>query len=157
MAENAAARFLPSSFCNLACDDLTDSAETKFAAFHVTLYLFAMFWSRAFSDHNNCSQITSRLARLDHAGDLVEIEWDFRNQNNVRSSSNAAVQRDPAGMAAHYLDDHDPPVTRRRCMHPIKRVHYDSNGRIESECCRSGLEIVVDGLGHADAVDASFL
>src|SRR6267378_2097906 len=157
MAENTAARFLSSAFWNLAGHDFTDSAETKFAAFHITLYLFAVFWSRAFSDHNNCSQIASRLARLDHAGDLVEIEWNFRNQNNIRSSSNAAVQRDPAGMAAHYFDYHDSPVTRRRRMHPIECVHHDSDSRIESECCRSGLEIVVDGLGNADAIDASFL
>src|SRR6267143_4538321 len=157
MAKNAAARFLSSAFCNLACDDFTDSAETKFAAFHVTLYLFTVFWSRAFSDHNNCSQVTSHFARLHHAGDLVEIEWNFRNQNNIRSSSNAAVQRDPAGMAAHYFDHHDSPVARGRCMHPIERVHYDSDSRIESECSRSGLEIVVDGLGNADAIDASFL
>src|SRR6266516_8142974 len=157
MAENAAARFFSSAFCNLARHDFPDSAETKFAAFHVALYLFAVFWSRAFSDHNNCSQIASRLARLDHAGDLVEIEWDFRNQNNIRSSSNAAVQRNPAGMAAHYFDHHDSPVTGRRCMNPIECVHYDSDSRIESECCRSGLEIVVDGLGDADAIDDSFL
>jgi hypothetical protein len=74
MAENAAARFFSNAFCNLACDDFTDSTQTKFTAFHVALYLFAVFWSRAFGDHNNCSQITSRLARPDHAGDLVEIE-----------------------------------------------------------------------------------
>src|SRR4029453_1460892 len=157
MAENAAAGFFSSAFCNLVCDDFPDSAETEFSAFHVTLYLFAVFWSRAFTDHNNCSQITSRLARLNHAGDLVEIERNFRNQNNVRSSSDAAVQRDPAGMAAHYFDHHDSPVTGRRCMHSIECIHYDSDSRIESECCRSGLEIVVDGLGYADAIDPSFL
>src|SRR5439155_5319294 len=157
MAENTAARFFSSAFCNLACDDFTDSAETKFAAFHVTLYLFAVFWSRAFSDHNNCSQIASRLARLDHAGHLVEIEWDFRNQNNVCSSGDAAVQRDPAGMATHYFDHHDSPVTGCRSMHPIERVHYDSDSRVESECCRSGLEVVVDGFGNPDAIDASLL
>src|SRR4030095_686308 len=157
MAENAAAGFFSSAFCNLVSHASPDPAEMKFAAFHVALYLFAVFWSRAFSDHNNCSQITSRLARLNHAGDLVEIERNFRNQNNVRSSSDAAVQRDPAGMAAHYFDHHDSPVTGRRCMHSIECVHYDSDSRIESECCRSGLEIVVDGLGNADAIEAGFL
>src|SRR5438128_6193526 len=120
MTENAAARFFSSAFCNFARHDFPDSAETKFAAFHVTLYLFAVFWSRAFSDHNNCSQIASRLARLDHAGHLVEIEWDFRNQNNVCSSGDAAVQRDPTGVTSHYFHDHDSPVTGRRGVHPIE-------------------------------------
>src|SRR4029077_3400780 len=72
-------------------------------------------------------------------------------------SGDAAVQRDASGMAAHYFDHHDSPVTRRRRMHPIERIHYDSDSRIESECCRSGLEIVVDGVGNAGAIDASFL
>src|SRR4030095_11271361 len=157
MAENAAARFFSSAFCNLACDDFTDSAETKFAAFHVALPLFAMFGPGALCDDNNSPQVTRRLARFDRAGDFVEIEWNFRNQNNIGSSSDAAVQRNPSGVASHYFLDHDSPVTGGRGVHPIERVHYNSDSRIESECCRSGLEIVVDCLGDANAIDASFL
>src|SRR5947199_389171 len=60
-------------------------------------------------------------------------------------------------MASHYFDYHDPPVTGGRCVHPIKPVHYDSDSRIESERCRSGLEIVVDCLWDADAINTRFL
>src|SRR4030095_2016296 len=102
MAENAAARFFSSAFCNLACDDFTDSAETKFAAFHVALHLFAMFWPRALCDDNNSPQVTRRLARFDRAGDFVEIEWNFRNQNNIGSSSDGALQRNTSRGAAPY-------------------------------------------------------
>jgi hypothetical protein len=42
-------------------------------------------------------------------------------------------------------------------MHPIERVHYDGDGRIESECCRSSFEIVVDCLRDANAINTGFL
>src|SRR4029079_4542567 len=157
MPENATARFFSSAFGNLARDDFTDSAKAKFAAFHVAFDLFAMFWSRTFSDHNNTPQISSRLTRFDHARDFVEIEWNFGNQNNIGAACDAAVQRDPAGVATHYFDHHDSPVTRRRGVHPIERVHYDCDSRIESERRRSGFDIVVDCLRNANAINAGFL
>src|SRR4029077_612781 len=45
----------------------------------------------------------------------------------------------------------------RRSVKSVQRVHYDINGRIETErgCCR--FEIVVDRLRYTDAVDASLL
>src|SRR6267378_5330584 len=157
MAQNAAACFLASAFRNLVRYNVADSAQTEFAAFHVALHLFAVFRSRTFCDHNNSSQIASRLPRFDHARDLVEIEWNFRNQNDIGPAGDAAVQRDPAGVASHYFHNHDASVTARRSMHPIECVHYDGDGRIESECCRSGFEIVVDCLRNANAINTGFL
>src|SRR5258708_8482967 len=72
-------------------------------------------------------------------------------------ASDPAVKSDPAGVASHYFDTHDPPVARRCSMHPIERVHYDGDGRIESECCRSSFEIVVDCLRDANAINTGFL
>src|SRR6185312_1605975 len=133
MPKNDAACLLPSALCNLVRNDFTDPAKAKFAAFHIAFDLFAMFWSRTFSDHNNTPQIASRLTRFDHARDFVEIEWNFGNQNNIGAACDAAVQRDPAGVATHYFDHHDAPVTGRRGVHPIERVHYDCDSGIESE------------------------
>src|SRR5262249_29974812 len=75
-----------------------DPAETKFAASHVALRVFAVFWSRAFCDYNDGPQITSSLARFDHARDLVVVEWNFRNQNDVCPAGDASVQGDPASV-----------------------------------------------------------
>src|SRR4051794_15308103 len=122
MAKNDAACLLPGASGDLVRNDFADSAKPKFAAFHIAFDLFAMFWSRAFSDHNNTPQISSRLTRFDHARDFVEIEWNFRNQDNIGSARDAAVQRDPAGVATHYFDHHDSPVTRRSGVDPIERV-----------------------------------
>src|SRR6266536_3004017 len=155
MAENAAACFLVSAFRNLAGYNFADSSQTKFAAFDVTLYLFAMFWPRTFCDHNNGSQITGRLARLDHAGDLVEIEWNFGNQNNIGATSNAAVQSDPAGVASHYFYNHDPPVTGRCSMHPIERVHYDLEATATTFGFDSAVAVVMDALDRVHTTATS--
>jgi hypothetical protein len=55
------------------------------------------------------------------------------------------------------FNHHNSSVTSGRCVHPIERIHYDGNSRVESECCSSGLEIVVDRFGNADAIDPGFL
>jgi len=108
------------------------------------LVIWAMFWSRAAAT-KTLAQITA-LTCLDHAGDLVEIEWNFWNQNNVRPPSDAAMQRDPAGMASHYFDHHDSPVAGRRCMHPIECVHYaataESNPNVVAVASRSFVDVL---------------
>ena len=116
-----------------------------------------MFGSSAFCDHDNSSQITGRLARLDYARDLVVIEWNFGNQNDVGAAGDTAVQCDPSGVAPHHFDNHDPPVTCRSGVHSIERIHHNIDSGIESErrCCR--FEIVVDGLRDTDAIDAGLL
>src|SRR6266481_7834962 len=106
MAEHTAARLFSCAFRNFARHNLANPTQPKLTCFYVALHLFAMFRSRAFRDYNDCSQTTSSLPRLDHAGDLVVIEWNFRNQNDIRAASDAAMQRDPARVPSHYLDDH---------------------------------------------------
>src|SRR5439155_6523519 len=91
MTQNAAARFFISAFGDLMRHEFANSAEPKFAAFHVALHLLAMFWPRTFCDNHDRAQVTSRLTRLDHASDLIEVEWDFGNQNNIGAAGDAAV------------------------------------------------------------------
>ena len=44
-------------------------------------------------------------ALLDVAGDLVDVELALRQQDHVGAAGEAGVQRDPAGVPAHHLDD----------------------------------------------------
>jgi hypothetical protein len=157
MAKNAAARFFTGASGDLTRHELGNSAEPKFAAFHVLFHLFAMFWPRAFCDDYDRTQITGRLARLDHARDFVEVEWDFGNQDNIGAAGDAAVQCDPAGVAPHYFDHHDAPMTDRRGVQSIERVHHHIDRRIKSEGRRCCFKIVVDGLRDSDAIDTGFL
>ena len=87
-------------------------------------------------------------------GDLIEIELDLRDQNNVRPARDPGVEGDPPRVAAHELDDHHAVVTRGRRMHPIKSFGSNMDGSLESEGDVRAVEIVVDGFGDADAVEA---
>src|SRR5690606_16150935 len=59
-----------------------------------------------------------------------------------------------ARMAAHDLDHQDPVVRLRGRVEAVDRLHGDVHRRVETEGeVRSG-QVVVDGLRHADDVDA---
>ncbi len=94
---------------------------------------------------------------MNGVGDLVEIERDFRNQNDIGAAGDSAVQRDPAGMASHHFHHHDAFVTGRRGVQAIERVHHHRHRGIETERHGRGFEIVIDRFRNADAVDPGLL
>src|SRR5438067_5364865 len=114
MSKDTSARFFSSALGNLACDDIANSAESKFAAVDVALDLLSVFWSRAFSNDYERRETPSRIASLDGVCDFVVIERDFRNQDNICAAGDSAVKRDPTGVAAHDFDNHHALVTRGR-------------------------------------------
>jgi hypothetical protein len=64
------------------------------------------------------------------------------------------MERDPAGIAPHHLDDDDAAVRFRGGVEAIDRVGGEAHRRIESEAACGARDVVVDGLGHADERDA---
>src|SRR5260370_20793864 len=97
------------------------------------------------------------MACFDDGCNSVVIEWDLRNQNDVRATGDPAVQCDPAGMTSHHFHDHDAFMTDGGSVQPIERVHHCRNCRIKSEGRRRGFEIVIDRFWDTDAIDARFL
>ena len=91
MTQHAAARLLSRTFCNFPRDDFANPTKPKLARLNVALHLFAMLWSCAFRNHHDRSQTTSSFARLNYPSNFGVIEWDFRNQNDVRAACDAAM------------------------------------------------------------------
>ncbi len=60
------------------------------------------------------------------------------------------MHRDPAGVATHHLDDHDPVVRLRRRVQPVDRLRRDRDGGVEAERVIGAGEVVVDRLRDAD-------
>jgi len=60
------------------------------------------------------------------------------------------VERDPAGVTAHHLDDEDAVMALRGRVQTVDRLGGDVHGGIEAERDVGGTEIVVDRLRHAD-------
>ncbi len=60
------------------------------------------------------------------------------------------VQRDPAGVAAHHLDDQRPVMALGRGVQPVDGLHRDVHRGVEAERVVGRAQVVVDGLRHAD-------
>ena len=78
----------------------------------------------------------------------------LRDQDDVGAAGQAGVQRDPAGVPAHHLDDQRAVVRLGGGVQPVDRLHRDVDRGVEAERVVGGVEVVVDRLGHADDVDA---
>jgi hypothetical protein len=66
------------------------------------------------------------------------------------------VKRQPAGVAAHHLDDHHAVVAHGGGVDLVEAFAGGVHGGVEAEGALAAFQVVVDGLGHADAVDAVF-
>ena len=64
------------------------------------------------------------------------------------------MQRDPAGVTAHDLDDEDAVVRLGRRVQPVDRLGRDVHGGVEAERVVGRREVVVDRLRYADDGDA---
>ena len=87
------------------------------------------------------------MERVDHA---LGVVLDLRDQHDVGAAGESRGQRDPAGVASHDLDDHDALVALRGRVEPLERLDDDLDRGLEADRVVGRLEVVVDGLGHAD-------
>ena len=85
----------------------------------------------------------------------VDVERNLRDQDRVGAAGHAGVQRDPPGVAAHHLDDHDALVRFGRRVQAIDRVGREVDGGVEPEAVRGADDVVVDRLRDADDRDAA--
>ena len=104
-------------------------------------------------DHDD-RRVVALEPRLDVLADLLDVERDLGDQDDVGAAGHAGVQRDPAGVAAHDLDDEGAVVRLGGRVQPVDRLHGDVDRGVEAERVVGGVEVVVDGLGYADDVHA---
>ena len=86
--------------------------------------------------------------------DLLDGQRMLGDQDHVGAARDPAHDRDPAGVAAHHLDDHHAVVRLGGRVQPVDRLGRDRDRGVEAEgVVRSG-EVVVDRLRHADDGEA---
>jgi hypothetical protein len=59
-------------------------------------------------------------AGLDRVADFVDVERDLGMQDDIRARGDARVQREPARVAPHHLDDHHAVVARGGRVHACR-------------------------------------
>ena len=82
--------------------------------------------------------------------DLVDVERHLGDQDHRGPAGDAGVRRDPAGVAAHDLDDHHPVVALGGGVQAVDRVGGDLHRGREPERQVGADDVVVDRLRHAD-------
>jgi len=94
---------------------------------------------------------------LDVLADLVDVERLLRDQDDVRPAGDARVQRDPARVPAHHLDDQRPVVTLGGRMEPVDSLHRDIHCSVKPESQIGRAEVVVNCLGNANHFGAGLV
>ena len=110
----------------------------------------ALLRHRALGDHDDREVAPARVAPLDQPAHLLDVERPLGDQDHVGAAGQPGVQRDPARVAAHHLDDHHPVVALGGRVQPVDRVGRDLHGGVEAERHVGAAEVVVDRLRHAD-------
>ena len=95
-------------------------------------------------------------AMLDGLDDVIHVVGDFGNQDDVRAARDAGVQRDPANLVAHDLDNKHATVTRRGGVDVVDAFGGDVDGARKAKRHLGAPGVVIDGLGQGDNVEALF-
>ena len=113
---------------------------------------------RAFGDHHDAERPCPCAPRCSIAwATRSSSERDLGDQDDVAAAGQPGFERDPAGVAAHHLDDHHTVVGLGRRAQPVDRIGGGGDGRIEAEGDVRGGQVVVDRLRDADDRHAELL
>jgi hypothetical protein len=93
-------------------------------------------------------------AIADPRGDRVVAERDLGDQDHVPSARDSRLEGDPAGIATHDLEHHQPVMRCRRRVEAIDGLRGDRPRGVEAEGDVRPGDVVVDGLRHAHHGDA---
>ena len=99
-----------------------------------------------------CNDREALAAMLSGANVLPQLrdgKRDLRNQDDVRASGKSCMQRNPAGVAAHHLDQHDALVRFRGAVQLVDGVRCSMYSRVKAKRTVGGHQVVVDGLGNS--------
>jgi hypothetical protein len=72
------------------------------------------------------------------------------DEDDVGAARDPAHDGDPAGVAAHHLDDHDAVVRLGGRVQAVDRLRGDEDRGVEAERVIGRGKVVVDRLRHAD-------
>ena len=108
----------------------------------------------AFGDADEAEAPAVLGAFFDEVVDDIEVVVDLGKEDDIRARCDTGVEGDPAGVSSHDLDDHDAMVAHRGGVEAVDGFGGGLDGGGETEGDVGADEIIVDGLGDADEVDA---
>ena len=109
---------------------------------------------RSLGDDDDREPCAPLLPAGDHGCHGLQVEGDLRDQDGMGARRHAGVERDPTRVPAHDLDHEHPAVRGGGGEQPIDALGRHLDRGVEPEGGVSHLQVVVDGLGHADHAEA---
>ena len=156
VAEVDGAGFVAGALFDFFGEDLADARESDVAEgvdFRADGGLAGVFGEfGSFGDDDDGEALAALPAGAEEAGDVVEVDGVFGGEDDVGSAGDAGGDGDPAGVAAHDFDDLDAGVGFAGGVEAVDGFGGDGDGGVEAEAGVGAGEVVVDGLGDADAV-----
>src|SRR5215469_1092969 len=158
--------FKAGALLNLARQDVTDSAQAHMTELvfcyggHDRCIVLAIAFAREFcalGDHYDAEVSPARVAPSQALGNVVDVKGTLGNQDDISTAGDAAVNRDPARVAAHDFNHHDPVVGFRGGVHTVDSFSRNADGGIETKTEISAAEVVIDGLGYTDDLYAALV
>jgi hypothetical protein len=106
--------------------------------------------NRPLRDHNQAAQAPINIPLADRFCHPLVIKRNFWNQNDIRTTSQPTMERNPARMTPHHLHDHHPLMTARGGVKPIKGIGNAGHRTVKSKGRRRRIKIVIDRLRHSN-------
>src|SRR5262245_46726728 len=88
---------------------------------------------------------------------FINFEGTFWNEDHIAATGNTAVNGNPSRVAAHHLDDDYAVVRFSRRVQTVDGFVGNIHCSIEAETKVGASQVVVDGLGNPDYVDAALM
>ena len=104
-------------------------------------------------DRETAAALVSGLNCIDN---LIDVIGDLGKKDDVCAACDAGIQRKPANLMTHDLNDEDAAVGRSSGVDIINALGGDIQSAVESKCHIGSIEVVVYGLRQSDDVQPLF-
>ena len=108
----------------------------------------------AFRDRNDGKSAAALVPAFNSLNDLIDIIGDFRDQDYIRAARDTRVQRQPAHLVAHDLNNKYTAVGTGGSVDLVDRGGRDIYSTLETKGHFCSPQIIVDGLGKRDYIEA---
>jgi hypothetical protein len=135
VAEDRDPRIDGRAHLDLSGDDVADAAQADVAEGVLLARLgdqAGVLGPGPLGHDDDAEHLAALAAALDLGADLVEVEGELGDEDDVGPAGEAALDGDPAGVAAHDLDDHDPVMGLGRRVQAVEGLGDDRDGRVEA-------------------------
>ena len=108
----------------------------------------------AFGDDDDAAFLAAGSSHVESSPDLAEVHGRFGDDDFLGAAADAGVEGDVSGGVSHDFDDEEAGVRGGGVADLVDCVEGGVDRGVEADGVVGAVEVVVDGAGDADALDA---